>query len=233
MTTQPSAQPVALITGAGSGIGRAIAKMLNQNGYRLGLLGRRLDALEETKAMCRGQALCLACDVAAPGEMRRAVAEVADVMGRLDVLVNNAGFAANCPIGGHDEETIRTTLEVNTTAPTIAIASAWNQFQLQGSGCIINVSSMAAIDPFPGFFAYAASKAAVNMLTRVAASEGQSIGVRAFAVCPGAVETPMLRSLFSTAQVPTAAAPEAVATVVLDCIRGRHDALNGSAVLVN
>lgn len=233
MTTEPNARPVALITGAGSGIGRAVAEMLHQHGYRLGLLGRRLDALNETKAMCGGHALCLTCDVAAPGEMRRAVGEVVRVLGRLDVLVNNAGFAANCPITGHDELTIRTTLDINTAAPAIAIAAAWNQFQVQSSGCIVNISSMAALDPFPGFFAYAASKAAMNMLTKVAASEGEAIGVRAFAVCPGAVETPMLRGLFSTAQVPTAATPESVAAVVIDCIKGRHDALNGGAVLVN
>ncbi|MDX2118842.1 MAG: SDR family oxidoreductase [Planctomycetota bacterium] len=228
---QPDA---ALITGAGSGIGRAIALALAAEGYALALVGRRADALEETRRLCGVHALCIAADVTAPGAVRRCVSEVASALGGLHVLVNNAGFAVNAPIAGHDEQNLRAMFDINSLAPAIATSAAWPVFERQRRGCIINISSMAALDPFPGFFGYAASKAAVNMLTRIAADEGRAIGVRAFALCPGAIETPMLRGLFSREQVPAdvALAPEAVARVVCACLRGVHDAENGQAVLV-
>jgi len=217
--------PVALITGAGSGIGRAITVALAGAGMRVALVGRRDEALRETSRLCIGGGLCIAADVAAPGRMRSAVDEVCRTFGRLDVLVNNAGVAINAPIAGHDEASVRDTFGVNASAPAIAIAAAWPVFERQRCGCVINISSMASVDPFPGFFAYAASKAALNMLTRIAADEGKSIGVRAFAICPGAVETPMLRSLFDTRQVPAAMAadPSQVAALALACVRGEHD----------
>jgi NAD(P)-dependent dehydrogenase (short-subunit alcohol dehydrogenase family) len=98
----------------------------------------------------------------------------------------------------------------------------------------VNVSSIATVDPFPGFFAYAASKAALNLMTASAAKEGANVGIRAFAVAPGAVETPMLRASFDAKAVPPEAClePESVARVIVACATGLRDADSGRVIPV-
>jgi NAD(P)-dependent dehydrogenase (short-subunit alcohol dehydrogenase family) len=96
------------------------------------------------------------------------------------------------------------------------------------------VSSMASIDPFPGFAAYAAAKAGLNMLTHVTAREGAAIGLKAVAIAPGAVETPMLRSAFDERAIPRHAAlsPQAVASLIADCITGRRAFQPGEVIQI-
>jgi NAD(P)-dependent dehydrogenase (short-subunit alcohol dehydrogenase family) len=96
----------------------------------------------------------------------------------------------------------------------------------------VNVSSRASADPFPGFFVYAATKAALESLTRSAAKEGAEFGMRAFSVSPGAVETPMLRRLFTPEQLSPDVCldPEQVAHVVSDCVLGRRDEDSGKVI---
>jgi NAD(P)-dependent dehydrogenase (short-subunit alcohol dehydrogenase family) len=165
------------------------------------------------------------------------VDEVVRRFGRLDVLVNNAGYAALLTIDQHTPELIEQTFRVNAMAPAAMIARAWPHFAElfrtgRGAGTIVNVSSFATIDPFPGFFAYAASKNALNMLTQLAAANGEAIGVRAFCVAPGAVETPMLRALADTDTIPESStlAPEHVARTIAECVRGQHDSLGGALI---
>jgi NAD(P)-dependent dehydrogenase (short-subunit alcohol dehydrogenase family) len=103
-----------------------------------------------------------------------------------------------------------------------------------GVARIVNVSSVASIDPFPTLTPYGASKAALNTLTRGCANEGAAVGIKAFAVAPGAVETEMLRAIFSEEQVPRSATlhPEQVAEVVVACAVGARDEENGGVVVV-
>jgi NAD(P)-dependent dehydrogenase (short-subunit alcohol dehydrogenase family) len=93
---------------------------------------------------------------------------------------------------------------------------------------------MATTDPFPGFFIYAAAKAGVNLMAKSCAKEGREFGIRAFSVAPGAVETPMLRALFSEVQLPPekCLSPDDVAKVVVECIAGERDTQNGETIFI-
>lgn len=222
------------MTGAGSGIGRATAIELAKAGYALVLVGRREKPLMETGAML-GAALwsALACDLASSSSGERVVAHTLEHFGRLDVLVNNAAVAFSASIEGHDETMIRETFAVNTLAPASLIAAAWPVFAKQRSGVVVNISSMAAHDPFPGFFAYAASKAALEMLSRIAADEGKTRNVRSVAVVPGAVETKMLRAVRVSQGLPETGAlkPENVARAICEWLAGKREAPEGRIMM--
>jgi 3-oxoacyl-[acyl-carrier protein] reductase len=233
-------QRVAIITGAGAGIGRAVAVELAREGCALALFGRTRQTLSQTAALCGDAPVeTVGGDVADPQQCRRLIARAVERFGRLDVLINNAGTATVRGVAETTPDILRATFDVNTIGPAALMHYAWpifrDQFRRAGvGGCVVNVSSVAALDPFPGFFAYGASKAALDSLTLSAAREGAAIGTRVFSVNPGAVETQLLRSAFDTSAVPPeeTMSPASVAQVILDCLRGRHDAHVGRPLLV-
>ncbi len=228
--------PVALITGAGSGIGRETALALAAAGHDVALVGRTESTLRATAsavvdARPDRRAEVVVGDLADPDGPADIIARTRAALGRLDVLVNNAALASLAPIPGHDASAIDASLAVNVRGPALLIVAAWPIFVAQGSGCVVNVSSRAASDPFPGFFIYAATKAAQESFVRSIHNEGGEHGIRAYAVAPGAVETEMLRGLFSTDVIPPDAAldPKDVAALITACVRGdREDARGGS-----
>ncbi len=225
---------VAIITGAGSGIGRAAAALLSARGWRLGLIGRRAERLNGTGAVLTTPWFAVPANIANAEQLQRALDSIAAHFGRVDALVNNAGVAPMGPIDRLSLDSLRECFDVNAAAPAIALARVWPLFRRQGKGCVVNVSSMATVDPFPGFMAYAAAKASVNMLAHAAAKEGRAIGVRAFAIAPGAVETDMLRANFSATTIPSTRTlpPEEVARVIVACIMGERDEENGKTILL-
>lgn len=228
-------RPVALVTGASSGIGRQTAVQLAERGMRIVAVGRRRDALEQTLGMLAGDGHLL--HVANLGDRKSTagvVRRVAEQQGRLDVLVNNAGVARAAPLdGGIRQEDLREHVELNAIAPATLIAAAWPLLRAQSRACIVNVSSMATVDPFPGFFSYALSKASMNLMVKSCANEGHP-DVRAFGIAPGCVETPLLRQLFDEAAVPRSMAisPDDVATLIVECIEGKWDAHNGKVIAI-
>lgn len=226
--------PVAIVTGAGSGIGRATCELLSARGYRLVLVGRRIARLQHTGYTLKSEWAAISADVADPQQIRRTMESALARFGRIDALVNNAGFAPMAAIEHHTPELIQRVFAVNAIGPALAVAAVWPTMLAQGSGQIVNVSSFATIDPFPGFFAYAAAKAAVNLLALSASNEGRSHGVRAFAVAPGAVETEMLRSIASVEAIPPdrALSARAVAEVIVACATGERDDETGRTILV-
>ncbi len=245
MTSNVNTPQSALVTGAGSGIGRATALLLAAHGYAVTLVGRREEPLREVAAEIAAagntETLVVPCDVGEPGGtgVQRMLDTHVRRFGRLDALVNNAGLGRVLSVGETTPAALEEIVRVNALAVGWAIHAAWpifrKQFEREGrGGCIINISSMASIDPFPGFFAYGAAKAAVNLLTVSAAQEGQSIGTRVFTLAPGAVETPMLRSAFDESVAPPeiCLSPGDVARVVLAYIRGERDADNGKTIPV-
>lgn len=228
-------QPVALVTGASSGIGLATSRLLAEQGYHVVLAARNKGPLETAAAQVEGPTCVATLDVSDQCQCRALIDRIADEHGRLDVLINNAGYAPLMPIDQTDDQTIERAYRVNAMGPASLIAHAWPLFRAQESGCIVNVSTMATDNPFPGFFAYAASKAAVNLMTRTCAKEGAEFNIRAFAVAPGAVETPMLRSLFDEEQLPkeSCLAPSDVAEVIISCVTGEMDEKNGEVIWVS
>jgi NAD(P)-dependent dehydrogenase (short-subunit alcohol dehydrogenase family) len=228
--------PFALITGAGSGIGRATAVMLSSRGYGLALAGRREDRLRETCDLCgeRGETLVLAADLRERAQTLKMVDDAVARFGRLDVLINNAGLAPMLPVEKHTPELIEEVYAINAVAPALATWRAWPVFVRQRSGCIVNLSTMGTLDPFNGFFAYAAAKAAVNLQALCAAREGAGHGIRAFAVAPGAVETEMLRAIVGEDILPRSQTlrAEDVARVIVACVEGERDAENGKVIVV-
>ncbi|MFM9168858.1 MAG: SDR family oxidoreductase [Phycisphaerales bacterium] len=226
-----------IVTGAGSGIGRALAVELAARGHALALAGRSIEKLHGTATACAAanagcRVLVMAGDLAdsafAAGVVERTVAE----LGGIDVLVNCAGVAPHVPIEGTDEDVLEEAFLNNAFGPAFLIVRAWPHFLQRKAGCVVNVSSLASSDPFQGFFAYAASKAALDSFVRSMHREGGRHGIRAFSVNPGAVETPLLRSNFPLKVVPASAAlaPEAVAMLIVDCIEGRREADRGRTI---
>lgn len=225
MASEPG-RPVALVTGAGSGIGRATACRLDELGHRIVLLGRSPDRLAETAALLspESEPLSLQVDLADDRAAVDAVDAIRDRFGRLDALINNAGAAEQVPIAETEAGFVRRMLDVNLVGPIVLVATAWPML-VAARGCVVNISSMASIDPFTGFTAYAASKAGLDSLTRSIMAETGDSGVRAFTLNPGVVETGMLRGLFDESIVPRAStlAPEDIAEEVVACIEGRRE----------
>ncbi len=225
---------VALITGAGSGIGRATALAFARAGYALALVGRRDDKLRETASLAGVDAHVHAADITSASAATGAVRACLSRYGRVDVLINNAGVGVVAPIPQTSDELLEQTYRLNAFAPAWMTREAWSAFTTQHAasgvgGCVITISSMASIDPFPGFFAYAGSKAAASIMAASIAKEGAAIAVRAFALAPGAVETSMLRASFDESMIAREQTlpPSHVADIALACARGDHDGLNG------
>lgn len=239
--TTASSSAVAIITGAGSGIGAAVARQLLSLGWRVVLAGRSETKLRQTSEellaggpSLEGSVRCVPTDVADAGSVSALIREADSTFGRIDALINNAGEAFLAPIEKTGPAELQRSYAVNALGPAYAIHAAWPVFARQKSGRIINTSTKGTIDPFPGFFAYAAAKSAVNSMARSCAKEGARLGVKAFAVAPGAVETGMLRSMWSPQQLKpeTCLSPDDVARVIVACATGERDADNGKTIFL-
>ncbi|MEM8875138.1 MAG: SDR family oxidoreductase [Planctomycetota bacterium] len=226
-----SDQPVAIVTGAGRGIGRATASELSDRGFAVVICARTRADLEETAEHCAGDVLVVPTDVRDTLAIDAAVDAAVEGFGRLDAVVNNAGFAPMRSVVDTDDDVLAATLDINVAAAFRFARSAWRHLGKQG-GAIVNVSSQAARDPLVPFAAYAAAKSAVNGMTLALAREGEPLGIRCHAVAPGAVETAMLREIIDETVVPYDATlePEAVAMVIADCIDGPLIHTNGECI---
>ena len=190
---------VAVITGAGTGIGQATAEAFAAAGCRVALLGRRPAPLEETASRLRAagaDCLALPADVTDGAAVQDAVTQVLARWGRLDVLVNNAGTnVARRDVSGISTEDWAHVVDVNLTGTFLVTRLVLPTMRAQGSGTVINVSSIAGHRPMaltgP---AYAAAKAGLNMFTEMLNLSEREHGIRACAVCPGEVATPILDS---------------------------------------
>jgi NAD(P)-dependent dehydrogenase (short-subunit alcohol dehydrogenase family) len=185
------ANSVALVSGAGGGIGRAVAQRLASEGAAVACLDRDHAAAVETAASL-SRAIAVACDITDADECARAVASTVEQFGRLDVLVNAAGIAASHTITSFPEDTWRRIVDVNLTG-TFLVSQAALSALLAARGAIVNIASVAGIRATPYNAAYCASKGGVVMLTKSMAIELARAGVRVNAVCPSAVDTALLR----------------------------------------
>jgi NAD(P)-dependent dehydrogenase (short-subunit alcohol dehydrogenase family) len=177
---------VALVTGGGKGLGRAIARRLAKDGAKVAILGRTKDVLEETAREIG--ALAIACDVAIPEALDVALETLEKNLGPVSILVQNAGIAESAPLAKTTDAIMNEHLAVNVTAP-LRIARALAPAMVKaGWGRIVSVSSNAGLTGYAYCAAYCASKHALVGLTRALAAELAQAGVTANAVCPGFLE---------------------------------------------
>ncbi len=188
--------PVVLITGALTGIGRATALAFAREGHRIAVSGRRDEAGQALAAELRAlgaEAEFIRADVRFEGEVRSLVEQVVERFGRLDVAVNNAGTEGQLgPITEQSTDNYDSIFSTNVLGTLLSLKHEMRVMLAQGAGAIVNLSSIAGQVGIAGASIYAASKHAVEGLTKSAALEGAAAGVRVNAVAPGPVATDML-----------------------------------------
>jgi len=225
----------AVITGASRGIGLAIALRLGKAGYCVIVAARHESEFEQAmEQISVTGAACAAvtADVAEPEQAEEIIAAAIERFDRVDVLVNNAGCAPLAPIDEFSTADFERVAAVNMAAIFHTTRAVWPVLKRQGGGVIVNVSSVASVDPFPGFAVYGASKAWVNLFTQATAAEGKPHGIRVFAVAPGAVETQMMRTAFPDFPADKTLTPDDVAGVIESLCEDRMARTSGQTMFV-
>ena len=208
---------VALVTGASKGLGRAIALAFAREGAELSLCARGEAALVTTAGECRrlgAEVVAVPADVASPADRERLVSRTLDRFGRIDVLINNASTLGPTPLpllADSDPQAFEEVVRVNLLAPFVLARAVIGGMLLRGSGMVINVSSDAAVNGYPGWGAYSAAKAGLDGLTRVWAAELAGSGVAVVSVDPGDMDTEMHRAALPDDDPAALARPEEVA----------------------
>jgi NAD(P)-dependent dehydrogenase (short-subunit alcohol dehydrogenase family) len=241
---------VAVVTGAGRGIGRAVAIDLSTRGYRVGLTSRSRDDLEQTAKRCPGETLVVPADLTETDAVDQVFTEVEQAWGPVDVLVANAGAGVSARVHKTSDEDWQRMLDLNLTAPFRCIRRALPSMLEAGDGRIVVIASIAAKVGEPYIAAYTASKHGVLGLVRSAAAEVGRSGVTVNAVCPGYVDTPMTDATVAGIVAQTGrtedearriladkqgngrlVTPEEVAAAVWSCID--NAAINGQGITVD
>lgn len=158
----------------------------------------------------------VACDLAQPLQCAELATLAIQKLGRVDVLVNNAAMAPMCPFEDTAQDEFEKVIAVNLRAAWVLTQRIWSTMTARRSGVVINISSMAAIDPFTGFSLYGASKGWCETWTKALADEGLRKGIHVYSVRPGAVETPLLRRLMPDFPAEKCVSPEEVAETIFE-----------------
>jgi len=239
--SNPSTAPAAIVTGAGRGIGRAAAIELARRGYCTALAARSADELAQTAELA-GEVSpagihhrAIVTDVTQPAQVDALIQGAMAAFGRIDAAVHCAGLAPAVPVEKMEPTQWRAVIETNLSAAFYLARALWPVFRRQRQGVIVNISSPACRDPFPGFAAYGAAKAGLNVLSLVLAREGAAIGVRAHTIAPGATETAMFRALMSQEAWPAekTLAPREVAELIAACVCGELRYTSGEVIFVS
>jgi len=194
---------VALITGGGTGIGRAIAVAFAREGANVALAGRRMEKLKEVAREVKkqgGEAKAIECDVTRARDAERAVRETAKQFGKLDVLVNNAGILSVATVDGISEAEWDQVMTVNVKGPFLLSRAALKEFRKSGGGAIVNIGSVLGLVAMKDRAAYCASKGGVTLLTKAMALDHAHENVRVNCICPAIVETELVRGLFDSGE---------------------------------
>jgi len=199
------------------------------------LLARSIDQLNETASLCARNTLCLPVDVRDSSALVDAIDRAARELGPITALVNNAGHAPRLPFAEMTEAIFRETIDTNLTAAFVATRAVWDGMVRANGGVIVSVSSESARDPFPGFTAYAAAKAGINLFTRALAKEASVHNIRVHAVAPAGVDTAMLRAVVPAELIrpDELLVPEDVARVISQCVTGDLWCSSGETIYVH
>jgi len=218
-----------LITGASRGLGKALAISLSGRGARIALVARQKEELNETVSAIRsegGVAFGIIADVGEKESIYPIVGQAAALAGPVDILINNASTLGPVPLRlllDTDCEDFERALEVNTLGPFRLIKAVAGSMSLRGSGVVINISSDAAVEAYPGWGVYGASKAALDHLTRIVALELSGTGVKFFSVDPGEMDTRMHEKAMPNADRTGLQSPATVAeTIALMILQAGH-----------
>ena len=181
---------VAIVTGSGSGIGKAIALRFGAEGAKVIVTARRTTLCEQTVAQITkdgGEAWAMQTDVADERQVERLIEETVTRYGRLDILVNNAGVIAGGRLAETTTKEFDEVMNVNLRGTFFCCRAGFKQMKKQGGGMIINMSSVAGVQAWAGTGTYSASKHGILALTKSLADEGRPYHIKVSAICPGGV----------------------------------------------
>jgi len=191
---------IAIVTGAGSGMGDAIAETYAREGARVAVLDINEQAAHKVAAVIGGNAVAVGCDVTKRADIARAIEATQSAFGGVDILVNNAGVAhVNKPVMEIDEAEFDRVFAVNVKGLFMFTQAVVPAMRNKGGGVIINIGSTAGLRPRPGLSAYNATKGAVHNLTKTLAVELAPDRIRVCAIAPVATDTPLLPTFLGPA----------------------------------
>ena len=228
---------VALITGAGSGIGQATALLFAREGARVAVVDVREEAAKATAQEIEragGQALALRADVSLPADNQAAVEQTVARWGRLDIFYANAGVPERpTPVEDVDEATFDRIMAVNVKGPFLGVKYAAPIMKRQRSGVILITGSTSAVRPRPGVQCYSASKGAVHVMAKSLALELAPFGIRVVTIAPVATETPMLPAFMGKDKVDDEGMARYRATVPLGRLNQPEDLARAALFLAS
>lgn len=240
-----------IVTGGGSGIGRAVALRFAREGANVAVVGRTAAKAEAVAAdieAAGGRAIAVAADVSSESDVRRAVAETIAAFGALHALVNNAAVCPQIRLTDMSLDEWNGVIANNLTSVFLFSREAIPQLMAAGGGAIVNVASVHAVATLEGYSAYSASKGGIVALTRAIALDFARDGIRANCVLPGAVRTPMLESSVKNLDTPReeimkawdesqpigrVGEPEEIATAVLFAASPDNSFMTGASIIVD
>lgn len=223
---------VAIVTGGNRGIGKAIAITLAKEGCNIFIAARDQKKMKEAEKEIKNSGvnvLTIKCDVRNSKDVKKVVEETMKKIGRIDILVNNAGVAYYKTLVETTEQEYDEIMDVNVKGIFLFTKNVLPIMIKQHNGVIVNISSGAGKSGFANLAAYCASKFAVNGFTEALAEEVGDYGIRVYAVCPGTVDTDMVRNIPAFRYIPKLK-PEDVAKKVVDLCLPRCTTPSGSAV---